>query len=181
MTEKVDRYLLLTWDGTAGISYDDAGYGHVELDFIYLGEDRKPRNFSSDAWTAKEQGDYMADLHIHSQINLERDKVPVIADIYGWSISYRRPFTVDLQIARAMVRTLGKIDRYLDKQTIKYDYPQEYITYIQRIAYSMKVKGILTEVDRERGSSYTAGVYKTQIIGDLRYAISSLIGENVHV
>ena len=182
MTDKLERILLMSWDATSPITHDRSGYGHVEFAFHYLHEDGKPRNFRGDRYEVTEQGDCMADLVMRSQVNLKPDEVLLGKELYGWGIAYRRPFDVDMYRARGMAKTLGKIHRYLDKQIEKYDYPETYAIFVQRIAYCMKVTAILTESGKALSSdNYMRRTYQKSEVGDLRYNIDNLMARHQDV
>ena len=182
MDKTIERILLISWEHSKGL-FGDEGHGHIWLDFHHLHEDGTPRNFSFNRFDIKDAGDAMSELRIRSQMNIrpkEDGSEFTTDDLYSWEVYYQRPFHVGLVQARAMAKTLNKINRYLDKQTEKWHHPNTFTEYVQRVAYCMKIKSILQRTDDDPIlSTYSNMEYRSWPIGDAHYAISTVFHDNI--
>ncbi len=166
--EKHERYLLLSHEIVRGLFNDDRDIGVFTVTFIYLSSG-SPRNFSNNVFDAQDEGDYMSSLTIRSQYGTDKG----YETAYGWSVEYKDEINVDLPKARAMVKTLGKIERGLKRCAEKWGYINDFPTYVIRIANIMKVAGILV---RNSGNSYSYddNIYQQYAVGEASSAIHAL-------
>lgn len=81
----------------------------------------------------------LADLTVTGYANTDWDHT------YGFHVAYGRPYSVELDRAKAMVRVLGRVERHLkamsqpSPHSIHYDNPESYTDYLLRVA---KILGV---------------------------------------
>src|SRR4051794_5498652 len=101
----------------------DHGWGTVYLRLkaypVKVLPDGDIRNFSDHSWPREP----LADLIIGAQVDNSG-----LRDPYGWDKgpTYEHPYEVTLDRAEAMVKTLRRINRGLDKIRAEYGYPETY-------------------------------------------------------
>ena len=159
--EKQDRYMMVHHEIMKGIFSDGRDIGIFSVTFQYLNENGSPRNFGGSSWEAYDQGDYMDSLELRSQYSMEKGYTTA----YGWSVEYKDAHSVNLRVARAMVKTLGKIERKLEAYNKKWGEAANFAGYITRVANAMNVKGILVRKSGH-GSSYDNHIYQIWEVGD---------------
>lgn len=75
----------------------------------------------------------LADLTVRAQANLSDGQ------FYGYEVEYSQPFSVRLVQAEAMVKTLRKIQKHLDKLEAKYGHCDNVYTYLAWVADAIGV------------------------------------------
>lgn len=168
--EQKDRYLKIHHEILASLSNDDRHIGIFRLSFVYLNGNGKCRNFGDSLYDANEQSgsDYLADLTIRAQYSTTEG----YETAYGWDIQYRDS-RVDLPLARAMVRTLSKIQRKLDSYEKKWGYCPNFAQFVIRVANALNVKGILVrDIDSGNSWSYDDNDYRSWAPNESDYALA---------
>lgn len=125
--EKRDVRILLDTDAK------DYGDSRRTLHFraypVYVLADGSVRNFAGSL-----DKDPLADL----QITAQHDRVA--ANPYGWRVEYRDVFSVDLNRAETMVKTLRRIERRMDAMRDELGYPESFAAYVTRVGKILGVK-----------------------------------------
>jgi hypothetical protein len=75
-----------------------------------------------------------ADLRITAQFD------HVATQPYGWRVEYHNVYAVELARAEAMVKTLRKIERGLERLRAEFGYPESFAAYVARVAKVLGVK-----------------------------------------
>lgn len=110
-----------------------------EQDRSYI--DRYPHTFNSGSWCDEEQGDHLADL----QIDVMAAKTDP-HNLYSWTTTYRSVFEIDKYCARAMAKTLNKVDRKLESFAKKWGVGSTFADYLKRVCYALNIQGIIIDV-----------------------------------
>ena len=90
----------------------------------------------------------LADLEITMQ--LDRSK----PEPYAWEVQYMSRYSVDLDEAETMVKTLRLINKRMKAMSTKFGEPKTFAQYCLRVAEAVKAKGFVNKVSGN-GSSYT--------------------------
>jgi hypothetical protein len=75
----------------------------------------------------------LAELHIDAQASKDSE------DFYfSWNaFHYKQVYDVDLRRAESMVKTLRKVERYMEKKTQTQGYPEDFAEYVTRVAAAL--------------------------------------------
>jgi len=122
----------------------DSEYGHINVRAIELVKD-VPRNI--DYLTTPE----LADFEVLCQMDNHTDKA------YGWGCRYK-PFTVGLDRAKAMAKTLKAISRKRNKMSGERGYERCFSEFVGRVAEALKIKEFVWRVQGD-GPRYSDNVY----------------------
>lgn len=96
----------------------------------------------------------LANLYIESQ----GDKsTQAERGLYGWQVRFKDAYSVDLRAAKAMVKTLTRVDTKLKQMSEKLGPAGSYSEFVLRIAAILKVTYIIETV--QAGSFYSEGEY----------------------
>jgi len=172
MDEKRDRYLLVHVEmEKEAWSSDGIKTGTVDLKFVTMNSSGKPRNFDDNDYPV--DGDYMDYLTIRAYWKDNES----IREAYGWSTAIRDCHRLNLERARAIVKTLSKIERKLKTYEDKWGYLQDFTTYLIRVANAMDVKGILVRMDNGSNSSYDYQTYRTYPVSEAGYALETAVAK----
>src|SRR5262245_41796585 len=118
------RFIVTVGDGS-GLS---SPYLTFRAGIVYVGEDGHFRNPLWDSYGEGRELGALGDLAVTAQ----RDTTS--AEWYGFDVSYCEPHRVKLDHAEAMVKTLRKVSRSLDRQQATYGYADTLVSYVTRVA-----------------------------------------------
>lgn len=104
------------------------------LSVVALGDDGEIRNYDGDGATADADGLAFGDLVIQAQLDLIVGKSVGRSEPYGWKAEYSQPYNVDLRRARAMAKTLGRIERGLARRDETDGYAETFAMFAIRVA-----------------------------------------------
>lgn len=122
---------------------DGRDFGHVRFSFVYLNEDDGLSNFGDRHYDAKEQGALLANLYASGMYNrYETENGKPKNEIYGFSLEYRQVYSLDLEEAEWMVKTLRRAHRIMKNLEGQFGHPTTFGQYCQRVAHVFKVKEI---------------------------------------
>lgn len=77
---------------------------------------------------------------------------------YGWGYAYESPYSVDLRRARAMVATLHRLERRLERLTERLGYPESFGAYVLRVAEVLGVRDfVVWDTDHQTGKLASRG------------------------
>lgn len=93
---------------------------------------------------------WLADLRITAQQTAGLAEQP-----YAWRVQYMKPYSVDLERAEIMVKTLRKIARGLERLEAEFGYPESFAAYVTRVGSLLKVKQYGWRA--ERGETFADG------------------------
>lgn len=63
-----------------------------------------------------------------------------VQQTYAWQVGYHQPYSVDLERARIMAATLGRIERRLVQVRGQFGWPESFGAYLLRVADALKVR-----------------------------------------
>jgi hypothetical protein len=91
----------------------------------------------------------LASLQVRGQTTLHTSDA---GRTYGWGYAYDQPYQVDLDRARAMVATLGRLERRLAKLNERLGYPESFGAYLLRVAEVLGVRDfVIWDTDHQTG------------------------------
>ena len=165
MTEPAPQLALL-------VAIDDptkpSQYYRAELAPVTMAADGTPRNIS-EPYGRPDAVERLADLVIGAQVSADEPD----GTWYGWSVEYRRPYTVGLHRAEAMAATLRAISRHQDRLTARYGWPDTFAAYAARIADALHITAYCIPV--RRAAYYPDGEYRlTDAPGAATYIAAQL-------
>lgn len=131
------------------------------------------RNPSSSAWPREP----LADLIITAQVDRTvADQLP-----YGWRTEYRTPYAVDLETAKLMVSTLGKVERGMTKLRAELGLPETFTAYVARVAKTLGIKRFGRTAKQGRGWSHDDNEYVWMDAEGMAYHIQTLTADFMKV
>lgn len=118
---------------------------------VMLANTGEIRNFSTVGFDA----DPLGDLHVSAQL----DGGTANEQAYGFKVEYREAFSVDLARADAMLKTLRKVERGLERIRSELGYAESYPAYLARVAKVLGIKQFGWRVGERDGSLYEQNRY----------------------
>ena len=168
-----DRYTLalkVEWDKQT--AYSSGGYVHLIGTPVLLDKSDRTNNetlYGDIAWHYYGDDKWMESLQLHSQgVDSDRPR-----KLYAWSIRYRDLYSVELQQAELMAKTLKRLEAGMDKLYAQWGACDAYSDYLLRAAKVMKVACCLFPRRNYDGLDYKYRV--TDVGRDAKYAIDSMI------
>jgi hypothetical protein len=76
---------------------------------------------------------------------------PNTDDAYGWQVGYHQPYSVDLDRARMMVATLGRVERRLGQLSGQFGRPESFGAYLLRVATVLRVRRFVVWTRESQG------------------------------
>jgi hypothetical protein len=141
----------------------------IELRVVYVTATGSIRNGSTSSFDT----DPYADLVIGAQY----DGATTERQPYGWEVEYRDVYSANLRRVEAMVKTLRKVERGLEKLRAEWGYPDSFAAYVVRVG---KLLGTSEFGYKAAGndSSYDSNEYRWTDADGLRYRIQALVAEH---
>ena len=143
-------------------------YGNVRANVVRLeeGKVRNPRH----SWDDK-PAEFYEDLWVTCQISPDHE------NSYGWRISYRDMYCVELTTAEKMVKTLKTIDRKHSALVNKIGEPTTYGGYVAYIANAIGAEQIIFYHENGQRSYYDDSEFKKMSVADGRREIDCLVSK----
>lgn len=166
--EKTAYGLLYTPKGDTAL-YAEAYYNPTAMVVRIDPDDHKPRNPSADSYSPEMP---YADLVISAQMEARhaKDEEHIarygLLHSYAWRVEFRQPWSVELDRARAMVKTLARVGASLARMRDRRGESRDFADFLGRAAEALGIECMIFQLTESRTEwSYTAGEYDALSIG----------------
>ena len=104
----------------------------------------------------------LSDLEVSSQGHAS----DAARSLYGWDVRYRDVYAVDGYRVKRLAKTLGAVERRLERLRVKYGRPESFGAYVARVAEALGADSIVVVAPGNQSSSYAENNYTFLSISD---------------
>lgn len=152
--------IIISHESQSGFG-SGSGFFHIVGRMVTSGIEGQLRNPPSSRYNDPINGfARLADLRINSQGEQDRRS----QGLYGFDVTYRNVFEVELSTAKEMVQTLTKLEKGLAKLEERRGIARDFGTYVGRVAEVLGAEEIIET--KRAGSFYRDGDYVRHSVGD---------------
>jgi hypothetical protein len=154
----------------------NGNYRHVNFRFVTVDHEDEVRNIISSY--QDKHFEFFDDLVIHCQIGGVCSEGEEMKP-YSWGADYQDLYSVGLDGAEKMVKTLRRLEKGLDRIQDKLGYAETYADYVLRVANVLGVKVFVFQ-RTFNGDQYSANEYDFEYqFASAKHRINMLIDKNI--
>ena len=149
----------------------DHDFRHIKIQAMYRKKDDTIRNWNSDWSDPKTK--YFDGLEITCQQDERKGQKP-----YGWDITYKNTYSIDLGKAEKLHKTLVSIHKKMENTSKKYGSPSCFADYVIRVFHAIGADSFCWISKQSNSTWLHENEYVFSDVDSGKYRIESLIVEN---
>lgn len=115
----------------------------------------------------------LANFRVNALSQIDPDSS--FGETYGWTVEYREAFSVKLDRAEVMVKTLRKVNRGMEKLAATYGRPTAFSAYLAQVASVLGISVFGRLEHQGRGYSHDDNEYRWSDASSLSYWLSAAL------
>lgn len=151
----------------------DRPYLNLTIELAYFNEDRELRFFNASGGVMDNDAD---NAYGNLRITASHDLALTREESYGWRVEYRDLYSVNQRRAEAMVKTLRKIEKGLERLEAKWGSPDTWAAYVIRVGDVLGVK-VYGHQQSTEARSMTGEMYRWGDANTLRWQVTDRIAK----